>query len=891
MGYLGLILLLGLGIRLLFILTPPLDSDQAITGLMARHILGGEFPFFFYGQDYCGSIEAYLVSSLFFFFGSSRFTLDLTICLESLFFIIFIYFLARAIFNEKIALLSALFSALGSYYLIFHSVLARAAYIEIPIIGVLIFILAHTILYRNQSQGRLFLTLGLLSGLGIWTHFLVVFYFPPVFLLLFIKDKWFWARRTFLFFLLGLLLGGLPLWVHNTAQPLVTWHYLMGTAGSHQSVLNSFKDFFLPRFPEALGIMNNADQTFFIPFYSLVMYLVYLGVFLFQFLSRRNGFLGLSKLRLGQSNGFDLLLLFLLLYPFIFSLSGFASAHTTRYLQPLFTVLPILMAAFTGHLISGSLALASLFLMLHLFSNGYGILSQLPLISENQLSRFRQARQNDQVLFAFLKEKKIRHVYSLDYWRSVQLTFDAREEIIFAQPLGDRYPQYSALIDNTPRPAFLLAGENRDFETTLATIGGTYQKSLVSGYSIYHHFAPPPYRFVPLDSGNFKVLTNVNPESAGNILDGNIATCWTSNTPQKPGQVLEIDLGKNLPDLGRITLLAGKPEHVPRGLRLEISQDGRTWQTVQETPRAWGFLHWSGPHPFYRPQEGRIDLTFTPRSGRFIRLTQLGTEPTYPWAIAECFIYQGIPTGDLPQYDDPIPLLSYLKGFQRDHIYASPWVRSQLRRDRSTKVQNSELQEEKENLIADLSNRALVTDSGKAPAIAAFFKKRFSMAFNQKEIGTQVVFSFPPVAPETRPLPKKDWRFQTNYNPRKASLAGDGKLTTRWTSETPQATGIFFQVDLGKMKKVSRIRLLLGDSRNDFPRGYLVQTSADGRDWSSLDQPLNPLPLHWTGETILQGSGDLDLRFSPTPMRYLKIVQTGKDPVFYWSIHEIEVFE
>ena len=222
-----------------------MDSDQAVTGLMARHILGGEFPFFFYAQDYCGSIEAYLVSTVFLFFGATRFTLNLTICLESLFFILFIYYLARFIFDKETALLSALFSALASYYLIFHSVLARAAYIEIPIIGVLLFIVAFKIIYRQEGDNRNIFILGFFCGLGIWTHFLIVFYLPPIFLFWFIKDRWFWRRRAFLFFLLGLILGGLPLWVHNIAHPLVTWHYLLGTAGGDEPALTSLKDFFL----------------------------------------------------------------------------------------------------------------------------------------------------------------------------------------------------------------------------------------------------------------------------------------------------------------------------------------------------------------------------------------------------------------------------------------------------------------------------------------------------------------------------------------------------------------------------------------------------------------------------------------------------------------------
>nr|HMN61443.1 hypothetical protein [Anaerolinea sp.] len=41
----------------------PLNSDEAIVGLMARHILLGERPIFFYGQSYMGSLDAFLVAA------------------------------------------------------------------------------------------------------------------------------------------------------------------------------------------------------------------------------------------------------------------------------------------------------------------------------------------------------------------------------------------------------------------------------------------------------------------------------------------------------------------------------------------------------------------------------------------------------------------------------------------------------------------------------------------------------------------------------------------------------------------------------------------------------------------------------------------------------------
>ena len=57
---------------------PALDSDEAVIGLMARHILHGDRPTFFWGQNYMGPFEAYFAALLFALFGSSTFVLGLS---------------------------------------------------------------------------------------------------------------------------------------------------------------------------------------------------------------------------------------------------------------------------------------------------------------------------------------------------------------------------------------------------------------------------------------------------------------------------------------------------------------------------------------------------------------------------------------------------------------------------------------------------------------------------------------------------------------------------------------------------------------------------------------------------------------------------------------------
>src|SRR5438067_8715242 len=60
------ILLAGLALRLWALHSPlgPVDGDEAVTTLMARHLLHGQLPAFFWGQEYSGSGEAVLLAGL-----------------------------------------------------------------------------------------------------------------------------------------------------------------------------------------------------------------------------------------------------------------------------------------------------------------------------------------------------------------------------------------------------------------------------------------------------------------------------------------------------------------------------------------------------------------------------------------------------------------------------------------------------------------------------------------------------------------------------------------------------------------------------------------------------------------------------------------------------------
>ena len=68
----------GIGLRVWILRLPTgvLDGDEAIVGLMARHMLHQhEFTTFYWGQNYGGSLTAVVMAGVFAVFGSSTATL------------------------------------------------------------------------------------------------------------------------------------------------------------------------------------------------------------------------------------------------------------------------------------------------------------------------------------------------------------------------------------------------------------------------------------------------------------------------------------------------------------------------------------------------------------------------------------------------------------------------------------------------------------------------------------------------------------------------------------------------------------------------------------------------------------------------------------------------
>ncbi|NJP35389.1 discoidin domain-containing protein [Micromonospora thermarum] len=131
----------------------------------------------------------------------------------------------------------------------------------------------------------------------------------------------------------------------------------------------------------------------------------------------------------------------------------------------------------------------------------------------------------------------------------------------------------------------------------------------------------------------------------------------------------------------------------------------------------------------------------------------------------------------------------------------------------------------------------------------------------------------------TIPLDQTGWTATASSTEAGGSPANalDWNPNTRWSTGAPQAAGQWFQVNLGTKRVFDQISFeTRGDQRWDYPRGYQIQVSNDGTNWT----------------TVRSGKGwgwKQALPFAPQYAQYVRVAQTSTGPD-WWSIAEFHVY-
>ncbi|MBX5457924.1 MAG: glycosyltransferase family 39 protein [Thermogemmatispora sp.] len=222
-----------LAIRLGFSLAgwPGTDSEEGTMGLMALHIARGQdWPIFYYGQNYMGAGEAYVAAVFFHLFGPSLLSLRLAMLAFLLLFALALYQLARLLYGRTVAIFSLVLLSLAPRYVLTPEMRAVGGAVETLAFGSLAMLLAAWLAQTQPEESgkswpkrRLLasFTWGLVAGLGLWSHWLVIPFLGCAALLLVLFSGREWLRHPVLPLLLlaGLVLGAFPLILYNLHAP------------------------------------------------------------------------------------------------------------------------------------------------------------------------------------------------------------------------------------------------------------------------------------------------------------------------------------------------------------------------------------------------------------------------------------------------------------------------------------------------------------------------------------------------------------------------------------------------------------------------------------------------------------------------------------------------
>ncbi|MDO9541119.1 MAG: hypothetical protein Q7J98_02200, partial [Kiritimatiellia bacterium] len=393
------ILLIGATVRIYgaWQLRHNLNSDSGVVALMAKHMAEGkDFPVFYYGQAYMGSLEPMISAIFCALFGTSGFMVTLGTAFVGWLVLLAVFVWARDAHSSAAGLAAMAWCMIGPSGFVHYQVLPRGGYTVTILLSALILWLSSRLIIKESNKchsdpptggeeslpklsvwrrsfvpayrkngtqddrvcgiydvlhnyGRWFL-LGIIAGLGWWSNQLIIsaIFTAALMTLVFLRGKI--ISFNTLSAAVGFFIGSLPFWRWNALHGWQTFEFA-GSLG-RTPFTRGLKIFFWERLPNLLDLNHG------IILWRIVGAAVYLGaaIFFIAFLWKI-----LKNHAFGHANGLAsrqgkkgiylfTAFVFILISALIFSTSHFAMMNTSLYLLPLIPVIAVIFGVMTAEL-------------------------------------------------------------------------------------------------------------------------------------------------------------------------------------------------------------------------------------------------------------------------------------------------------------------------------------------------------------------------------------------------------------------------------------------------------------------------------------------------------------------------------------------------------------
>ncbi|MGC1404388.1 MAG: discoidin domain-containing protein, partial [Thermodesulfobacteriota bacterium] len=776
-------------------------------------------------------------------------------------------------------------------YLSIIGLLATGGHVEACAFSAFILLSISLLVFRPSINSvALACLIGIIAGLAWWSSLLSApFLLAGVLGLTIARPRLLLGRIPWMG-LAGFLIGSSPFWLWELLHDFSTFGFFEGHgvgifkqlwSGLYMVLRFSFFQSFLGDWWDGHSVLPSVPS--FLAW--TVFILIYLPAFFLSLLIIFQWFRRIVSLRNPFEGPKDLVVVTFWILILAFSTSEQGANGSLRYSLSLYVPFTILLALWLGKVFRFRMTLGvatligllgfNLFLH-HLFLDEF---KNLPL------------RPVDKLITA-LKNRGIRYAYA-DNRISQVLTFESGEKIICADYYGQRNFNYLRAVDAAPAKEVAIVTHQKlgnPYPETMAAalrlLGGSFKRVEVGDDVFWCDFKEPTENLRSLPPQDWRITASQGHGQVGLIKDRDILTGW--KILKKAADFLAVDLGQPK-RLARISLLPGPIGFgLPSGFKLETSLDQKKWEKIAElsTNDMLTGLYWYRGRPRL-DQNPRLQITFPPRSARFIRITNLTTpeNPQEPWTIAELFIYEVSP---LPVKPSEKAVKAYNQANRAlDHWMDDPTGPHPLFPGVNLDVRRKQVnwQTVIQSLQQAIQEAPNWEDAHQLFGEAVDWGRLWNIGGKQNKKKT-LNYSTPFPQEKLTPISPTHFRVSSNANNTAAGLAIDGDPFTRWGSSRGQEPGMFFQVDLGANYLVNGFSLFFGSSINDYPRNLKIMGSPDGKHWQDI-QTTSRTYYAFAENQIYKKT---DYFFSPIKIRILKLIQEGKDPDYWWSIYEAEVF-
>src|SRR5215469_6138158 len=392
--------------------------------------------------------------------------------------------------------------------------------------------------------------------------------------------------------------------------------------------------------------------------------------------------------------------------------------------------------------------------------------------------------------------------------------------------------------------------------------------------------------------------TNTSPgtgDAPANAIDGNISTRFSTGAAQASGQYFQVNMGSSQTFNQIVMNSGGSAGDYARGFNVEVSANGSTFTSVATGSGT------SSPET----------VTFSAQTAQYIRVVLTAGVTTNWWSIAEFNAFNGTAetalsrtgwvastntspgAGDAPAnaIDGNTSTRFSTDADQASGMYFQVNMGSAQTFNQIVMDSGGSTGDYARGFNVEVSTNgttftSVATGAGTSSPETVTFSPQTAQ-YIRVVLTTGVTTNWWSIAEfnafsgtaETV-LTRTGWVASTNTSPGAGDApanAIDGNTSTRFSTDADQASGMFFQVNMGCSEKFNQVVMDSGGSTGDYARGFNVEVSTNGTTFTSV-------------ATGTGTSSPETVTFSPQTAQYIRVVLTTGVTTNWWSIAEFNAF-